>query len=688
MIKLPAGGTDFFLLPINCPMRWILGLLALTVATIPLPGAGEAGSNLPSAIFPKDHPGAVYPELKIYDALGNPIRVPREDWAGAAQRAATDPAWAKWVRDQRTDLDDWMAKRRDKVEWVAGWFHDFVSPKDASQLIFTPDEPGPDTLKSRSDPKVKLTPKLHAAWVQFFRQGHANKMLAASRLYRLTREKMYADWAAAWLDFYADNYLRWPLNNPEHNRRDATSRIMGQALDEAVVVSIYVQTARTLGDYVTPVRRQHWIDALFKPEAELLQQTRQSIHNIACWQRSAVGQIALYAQDDVLWKQAVNDPNGIHDQIARGVTSDYLWYEQSLHYNGYVVTALTPLFTYAQMEGRGEELREDMMTIENLMLTPAEMRFPTGQLPNPADGGKAEYAPDAAHWTSVAPLFPTKYGVYQLAHQKSWAALLDPPDPASVPTTKPDLPKVISRSFESSRMAVIRRGPWQVYLHYGQLTGSHVQAEALNFEAFFNDTDVTHDAGTVGYGSPMYKDYYETGVCHNVPLVDGIGQVSWNRGQLDRFTDSSVSASQRLYQPKANASRTLTIDGTSLIDTVHIAATDGRTHALGFLLHAMGKVGQLPAGFVRDLNPEQIQPVPGFKYWRDASRATCHDRVEFNLAFDKITLHVIFELPGDFTIWHASAPDLLPRRRDVFYLETHGQNAALKTTLRPAATEH
>jgi hypothetical protein len=669
------------------PGRSITFLLVAALALLPRAGADESEPT-PTTAFPKENPGAVYPELKIYDAQKNPIRIPREDWAGARQRVASDPQWAKWLANRRSDVDDWMAHRQDKVEWVCGWYHDFVSPKDASQLIFTPDEPGPETLHSASDPQVELTPKLHAAWVYFFRGKYGGEMLQAARLYRLTGDAKYAAWAASQIDFYADNFEKWPANHrdgPPHST-EPTCRIMYQPLDEAAHVIDLVETAQTLGDYVDATRRQHWIDALFKPEAAMLEVAGGCrISNRSCWDFAAVGELAIYCQDDDMWKQAIDGPFRIHDQIARGLTSDYLWFEQSLHYNDYTVQALTTLFSFAQMAGRGAELQQDMETTEDLMLSPAEMRFPTGQLPNPADGGKAEHAPSAALWSKTARLFPTPMGVYELAHDRGWPSLLDPPDPALVAASLPPLPPVISRSFESSRMAVLHSGPWQVYLHYGQLTSAHAQAEALNYEAFFNNTDVTQDPGTVGYGSPMCNAYYRAGVCHNVPLVDGVGQISWDPGHLDGFSDTSVSASQPHYQPTAQASRILAIDNDSLKDTVRITTQDGKPHALGFLLHLMGKVENLPANFVPEPNPGQIEPDPGFTYWKDASRATFHDRAEFDVKFDAVTLHVKFDLPGDFTLWHASAPDLLPRRRDVFYLETHGQDATLQTTLTPAS---
>ena len=62
-----------------------------------------------------------------------------------------------------------------------------------------------------------------------------------------------------------------------------------------------------------------------------------------------------------------------------------------------------------------------------------------------------------------------------------------------------------------------------MYFHYGQITGTHHQAEALNYETFYRDIDVSHDPGTTGYGSKFTSEFFRSGLCHNVPLVDGAG---------------------------------------------------------------------------------------------------------------------------------------------------------------------
>src|SRR4051812_4044606 len=116
-------------------------------------------------LFPKPDPAHAFAEMKVYDAAGHPWRGAQEDWTGAKRRVASDPAWAKWLEGERAAVDRWMAKHHDRVEWVAGWSHDGVSPKDGSHLRWTEEIPGEETdhFASPSDPRVEFTPKL-IAW--------------------------------------------------------------------------------------------------------------------------------------------------------------------------------------------------------------------------------------------------------------------------------------------------------------------------------------------------------------------------------------------------------------------------------------------------------------------------------------------------------------------------------------------
>jgi hypothetical protein len=622
--------------------------------------------------FPKTDPQRAFAELKTTPGAW-PVTGLTEDWDAARARARSTPEWREWLAAQRAAVDEWSAKRRDNVKWIAGWWHDFVSPRDGSFLAWTPDEPGELTLSSPSDPRVQLTPKLHGAWVFGFRGRHAGMILDAARLYRLTGETRYAEWAASQLDFYAANFLEWPLKT----LADGTPccRLAWQSLDEAVNLVRYVSAARLLDAHASPERRQTWIGKFFRPEAELLDRTMQRIHNIACWQRSAIAHVALYAGDDALWRRAIDAPTGIRNQVLNGITGDYLWFEQSLGYNQYVVSALEPLFRYAALAGRGKALIEESAATGNLLLSPILLRFPSGLLPNPADStGGLRHAPSPQALASFYVLYPTPLGLRHAAGLRNWDTLLHPPQ---VPDRIPPLPEVRSRNLESSRMAILRSGPWQVFFHYGQLDRSHAQSEALNYSAAFDDIDVTHDPGTVGYGSPLHAGFYVRGIAHNVPLIDGEGQLPWRPGTLLEFSPekAAVSARHDEYRPGVTARRALRIDGARLIDDATIELADASApKRLGLALHLQGEL-DLPAPF----KPAD-SPLP---FWENAASAEFQQEAVLRARIGNRTFRVTLRAPGPFRLWRGLTPDVPPLKRESLYLELRAVKARFETILEP-----
>ena len=657
--------------------------LLLAALLLPFPALCAASDTPPEGqtMYPKTSPAQAFAFLKIYQPSGSPIRQPKDSWDGAKKRLRESPALQKWIAAQQSETDDWMAKRRDHQEWICGWYHDFVSPKDGSHLTFTPDEPGENTLSSPSDPHVKLTPKLHAAWVFAFRTRHIRQIESAAKLYRLTGEKKYADWAAGQIDFYADNYAAWP----KQSDRPGT-HFMWQSLDEAVNLVTFAKAARDLGDFITPERKQKWFTQFFAPEAALLSNSMLTVHNIACWHRSAVGCVAVYYQNDALWNSAINGPFGIKSQLAKGVTSDYLWEEQSLGYNSYVVSALLPFFEFASAAGDGPKLMQEMEITENLMLAPLAMRFPTGRLPSPADGGGALYVPNVDFLADAARLFPTSLGLAAARSRTNWNALLDPlPAPKDA---SPTLAPVESLNMESSRMAILKKGAWQVYFHYGQLRASHAQAEALNFEVFYDKTDITHDPSTVGYGSPLHKEFYSKAFAHNVPMIDGLGQEGWNPGKLLAFSPNGsmvrMAASQPDYRKNASAERELTISDEALTDTLTVATNDNKTHELGMLFQIQGKA-ELPDTFAPDHNLDAGSGAPaGFAYWKNIRSASFSDKADFNVVYsDGRKMKITFVVPGPFSVTHAFAPDSPPQMRETFYLRVKGKKVIFKTFIAP-----
>ncbi len=651
-------------------VRMLLGLVA-----------GVVGSAAMAASFPKPSPEKEFAELKIYSAEGDPWRTAREDWVGARRRVAEDPIWAGWLQREREAVERWMRRHHDRVEWLPGWSHDGVSPKDGSRVTWTEQIPHEEVefFSSPSDPRIEITPKLHAWWVVTFRGHHVETMVRAARLFRLTDDPAFADWVSGQMDFYAENFLKWEPQRPGH-----PARLFWQTLTEATNLVKFTTAVRLLGDAVPAEQRQRWRAQFFEPEVKALNATSQNIHNIATWQRCAVAQVALLFGDEELWRAALNGEFGLRRQLAEGITSEYFWYEQSLGYNSYVVRAVLSLFTTAGLYGRADELAHEMATAQNLMLSPLYLRFPDGVLPNPADSGRAGRAPNPELFAETYRVFPTTLGLEEAAKVRDWNTLLDPPPPSPRAVV---LPEVTSRSLASTRLAVLKSGPWQVFLHYGQVTRSHSQREALNFSAYFGDTDITHDPGTVGYGSPLHRGYYTRGLNHNVPLVNGEGQESHHPGELVGFSaqPARVAAAQPRYQKNARASRELAIAGDTLVDVAKVETLKG-TARLGLALHLQGRV-RLPAGFRPEGEFAAKRPAE-FKYWRDTTAQGYRDRAEFEVDYGKgVVLRVTLAVPGEFKVWHGSAPDAPPRRREAFYLELAqpARQATFTTTFAPVA---
>ena len=589
--------------------------------------------------------------------------------------------WAEWLANRCAEVDAWMNTCHDRVNWVAGWGHEFVSPVNGSFLTWITAVPGEEVafLSSPSDPHVSITPKIFRAWVLNFRARHAIKIHDAARLWRLTGDARYAEWAASQLDFYARHLNEWPVRNIHYG----PSRLAEQPLDEASILVQLTEAARLLFNHVTPAQRQMWFVRLFRPEAELLNQSMQRIHNIACWQRSATAQVALLYHDQALWRSAIDGPWGVRQQVQCGVTSDYLWFEQSSAYNEFVAQALVSLFTAGAISGQGSELANEMAITENLFLAPDYLRFPPGVLPNPADNSRLRYAPLPDTLLLTYRVLPTLAGLALAGKTRTWETLIDPPDVA--PGAPVTLPAVVSHDFASTRFALLRAGGWQVFFHYGQLTASHAQAEVLNFEASYNNCMITQDAGTVGYGSPLHQGYYAHGLAQNVPLVNGKDEDPLpQRGELLKFdsTHAVVAAAQPHYCPGARAERTLRIEGKRLIDVVTVTDTDGRAQALGLALHLQGRLVP-PAGFAPAPDFAVDRPGP-FRYWHDVTVATFHNHADFKVAYpDGLVLQVTFMVPGEFRVFHGSAPDMPPARNEAFYLEVNGTSAVFTTNFTP-----
>lgn len=602
-------------------------------------------------------------------------RIARENWVEAQDKIAHDPTWKSWVQGRENALQTWIGNEADNAAWVAGSQQDWYSPQTGSHQAWQPSEPIPIFESSTTTTRTR-----RGAWVSYHRAYNLDRVREAARLSRLTGNRRLGEWAGDQIDFYADNYQKWPLQN-----WNGPARMMGQSLDEATSCLALVDTVRLLRDSTSPARIAKWHRDLFAPLAKNLEQAYQGENNISLWTRVGIALIALEFADADLLSRAMDGNRGIRQLLARNLSADGFWKEGSLSYQAYVVQALTPLVLYSALKRHDRIAEELAPKVSAMLLSPAALRFPDGTLPAIGDARVGTPAIDRRLFEHVRRAIATPIGDIEASIRKNWDTLLDPP--ASI-SGQSSIAPVVSRDFPSLRAAVLKNGDWQVFLHYGQATGFHAQAEALNADIVHAGEYLLRDPGTVAYGSDLHENFYRTAAAHAIPLIDGVGQDGWAPGELERMTATSVAAAQRNYNRLGAARRKISLINGELIDEQRLQTKDGQIHRLGFILSTPCTVELAAANPQLHPTTAQLPSTPGFSHWQPSAAWRNERALEAVFKCNERGYAVSVSLPGSYRIVQAQVPDTRPSgRRTALYFETEGRDAVLRSRLAPLPAE-
>jgi len=635
-----------------------------------------AACAAPSDLRDANALAARFAELKPRRDRGLPLRPAREDWDGARRRVREDDAWRAWARSVTSRLDAWIAIRHDLPEWVAGYPHDLVDPVSGQPLRWSSAMPQPALGVPGSRQR-----KFHEAWVAYLRAYNLDRIQEASRVFRLTGDRRYADWAAEQLDFYAEHYADWPLQQFYGSR----SRMLGQGLDEATATTRLIDAVRLLDGAVSPERRARWRDRLFMPIADNLRQAKVGVNNIALWHAVAVALIGMEFADRPLLQQALDGPLGVRAVIRTGLTADFIWYEGSLGYQEYVLRALAPLFVQAWLRETADLVQIEMLQAQDMLLAPLMLRFDDGMLPSPGDVTARLKAVDPDFLVEMYRAVPSLLGLAEAARRRNWDTLLDPADGAQ--SNPPSLPPVRSVDLGAIRMALLERQGWQLFFRYGQLTPYHSHEDGLNYELYFGDTPLSTDPGTVLYGSPLHEDYFRRSVAHNVAMIDGAGQAGWDPGVLERFDPDGgvVIATQPRFRPDTSVRREVRLEDGDLIDSLssRIAGASPASRRLGFLFHTDCTVAldSVPSDGAAPAPPPEGR---GFAFWDQITVRNVQGEgsAKLQCGLRRFVARWRWSAPG--RLYVARAPTTpLPKKRTVVYFETMGTAAWVEMRLHP-----
>jgi len=554
------------------------------VAAAPVTGAGgsapQAAAPAPASALPAT-PVVQAPRGSAAAALLDPSAgvvlvapAASEDWAAATRKVQSSAAWAGWTASRLSLVRNWASTARDRPDLMGGWIHDYVDPVTGLPLTWTPTTPEPPEGQSAAEIRFKR------AWVAHVRGHNIRQTLEAARLARLVNDAGLREWAASQLDFYAANYLRWPRAEGQGRQ----SRMFWNGIDEATASFSLVEAARLLSPSVPAARTQAWRTGLFEPLARNLMQPGLKGTNINLWHAAAVARIGMRFAESSWIDWGLVGPIGTRATLDSSLAADNLWNEGSFSYNAWMADALSLLVVAASLEGHLGRVAEERQALGRIVIAPLEFRFDDGRLPTPGDA-TPRMAVDAGHMAWLYRALPTWWGLNRAKDQQTWDTLLDPP--AAVPAS-PVIPAVVTRDFPSVRMAVLRAGTWQAFVHYGQARPDHHQHEALSFELSHGMRALSIDPGTVAYGSPLHDHWFRRGASHNVPLVDGEGQATWSSGTVLAFESAPVArlrVRHAPYRPGVVAEREyrLSPEGFSERTTLQVLEGGPRRLGLAFL---------------------------------------------------------------------------------------------------------
>lgn len=516
------------------------------------------------------------------------------------------------------------------------------------------------------------------AWAANVRETNILRMQTAARLYRLTGDARYADWSVQQLDLYAAQYNRWPLRT-ENGR----GRMFRHGLDEATWSFALLDTARLLQAYASRERQDRWRDGLFFPMAQNLRTVTSPRSNIALWHHAAIAAIAMRYDHGQMLEYALNHREGLRATLAAGLTTDNLWHEGSFSYNNYVIDSLARLLLLAALEGQGPAVADILDDVKRLLLAPIDFRFADGSLPTPSDGAPGARAIDERMHLQLYRVLPSHYGVRRALQTMSWDVLLDPP--AADSRASPQLPEVATRNFPAVRMAVLRAGAWQAFVHYGQVTHHHAQEEALVYELHHATTAISQDTGTTAYSSPYHANYFRRAAANNVPLVDGVGQATPAPGEVITFQaeESRLTVVHPRYRPDVSAERSYQVTEEGFLERTTLSTTNIFAKRLGGVFHTACTLSPA-AGLTSDTAGKRPPANVTTAYWKDitAFDGSAHWSLKLTCPGSRVYLLQV-QGPKDQQVFIAKAPNTpLPASRNLVYYETQALQASFEVRLQ------
>jgi hypothetical protein len=429
---------------------------------------------------------------------------------------------------------------------------------------------------------------------------------------------------------------------------------MAQTLDESVWLIPVAWGYALVKDTLSEADRKHIEQDLLVAAANVIREHKMSIHNIQCWKNSAVGLAGYAAGNKELVREAIDDPaRGFRVQIEKGVTADGLWYEGSLGYHSYTMSALWPLAEAARLEGTNLYSEH----YSKLWDAPLALAFPNGDPPGFADNG-------GANVLQLAPIYELAYARWKKpeyahlaarSHRDTLFSLLNGseqiPTGAMIPET--------SSLLKEAGFAMLRGGGTAAAMRFGMHGGGHGHPDKLNLVTYGGGANLGLDPGSINYGVPLHREWYRSTIAHNTVSVDQKLQSSAD-GKLEKWDladgSTTLSASANAVYPGVQMNRTVTVTPKGEIAD-RFECVSQSEHVYDWAFHV---AGVLSSSVTLAQRNEPLGSENGYQHIKELASAEVNDSFWVKWQVGKTSLTLFFEGQPGTTLIKGVAPGKNP----------------------------
>lgn len=613
----------------------------------------------------------------------------------------SDPKNKAVISDMMAEVRDYMSTFHDDPAITSRWGHIYFCNQDGGRIIYNHKERNVHRCEVCGE--VFEDQVLDGVWQYFYRNQAIVTSLVSALCFKATGEQEFLEYTKQIITFYADNYTKFEIHRKEGESFDnyqdmkwGCGRMMPQGLNESIVGIRVAQAYEIIKDDIDDGFKQkiydwfHEMYALLKPQVD-------EIHNIRVWKDSAIGIMGFVCGDKEMVDFAFCGEYGLNNQMAKGVTQDYFWYEGSTHYNYFLLEGVCYLVLFAHLyDYEMDKVCKD--TIIKMYEKGCEFTFDNGYFPNPNDGwpnlNLKTYSYQYHTMARVAGE-DSKLGnmIKAIENMEAPRTILPLSDayycknetPVERLLFNPDFDynnyTQIQReetNYPASNYTMLREGKLNLFLKYGLNSKSHAHPDIMGVEAVYGETRISRDISNAGYRSKLCNEWHRKTLCHNTVICDGEDIPSFQPGKCLEYGDHHVKATSNAY-PGVDYTRELTIDQQSVTDLFTVDSQEA--HNFDYVYHLesafavtcdgaleAGDLGYRENGYQHVLSTQKVVGAP--------------DQVTLTGKADGLTVILVFDTKGKEVFLLETMDNPVNVRRTTILLRETGKEITYNMTMR------